>query len=159
MRWGSYADADSDDAEFHRVLERVLTGRIRNPIVDAFNAYRLPNRRLVKEIRATNLLPWIHTHFPEVPVIYLLRHPIAASWSATELGWKPYISEFLRQPRLMDGPLAPYRDVVARHGDDPDLFHRHVLRWCLENSVPIGELEPGVGSCGLLREPGAGPVR
>ncbi len=143
MRWGSYADADSDDAEFHRVLERVLTGRIRNPIVDAFNAYRLPNRRLVKEIRATNLLPWIHAHFPEVPVIYLLRHPVAASWSATELGWKPYISEFLRQPRLMDGPLAPYRDVVVRHGDDPDLFHRHVLRWCLENSVPISQLEPG----------------
>jgi hypothetical protein len=143
MPWGSYVDAGDDDAEFHRVMERILTGRVRNPIVDAFNVYRFPQRRLVKEIRATNLLPWTHAQFPEVPVIYLLRHPVATAWSATELGWKPFLSEFLRQERLMDGPLAPYRDVIARHGDDPDLFHRHVLRWCLENSVPIGQLEPG----------------
>lgn len=142
MPWGRYADPDDDDPELHRVVGRILTGRVRNPLVDTLNVYRFPRCRLVKEIRVTNLLPWIHAHFPGVPVIYLLRHPIAASWSAAQLGWEPSLDEFLRQQRLMDGPLSPWREPIARHAGDADLFHRHVLRWCLENSVPIGQLHP-----------------
>jgi hypothetical protein len=143
VAWGSYADPGDDDPELRRVMGRILTGRIRNPLVDSLNTHRFPRRRLVKEIRATNLLPWIHAQFPEVPVIYLLRHPVAASWSATQLEWKPFFGEFLGQDRLMEGPLAPFADVITRHRADADLFHRHVLRWCMENSVPIGQLAPG----------------
>jgi hypothetical protein len=141
--WGRYADPDDVDPELQNVLERILTGRIRSRWPDHFNEYRFPKRRLVKEIRATNLLPYIRHRFPEVPVIYLLRHPVATAWSATELEWEPLLSEFLRQDRLMNGPLAPFAAVIARHGDDPDLFHRHVLRWCMENLVPISLLAPG----------------
>jgi len=110
--------------------------------VDSLNLERFPRRRLVKEIRITNLVPWMHARFPEVPFVYLLRHPVAASWSATQLRWKPFLGEFLRQDKLMEGPLAPFAGVIARHGADADLFHLHVLRWCLENVVPVELLPP-----------------
>jgi hypothetical protein len=141
--WGTYAEPGTVDPELDRVLRRVLSGRIRHRWPDRFNAYRFPARRLVKEIRATNLLPYVRARFPQVPAIYLLRHPVATAWSSAELGWDPFLDEFLRQDRLMNGPLAPYRAVIARHGEDPDLFHRHVLRWCMENTVPIEQLTPG----------------
>jgi hypothetical protein len=143
VAWGSYVDPRHPDPEIQRVLDRILAGRIRSRWADHFNVYRFPRRRLVKEIRATNLLPFVRTRFPQIPIIYLLRHPVATAWSATELGWASFLSEFLRQDSLMDGPLAPYREVIDRHGDDPDPFHGHVLRWCLENAVPIGLLPPG----------------
>ncbi len=143
LPWGSYADPDRDDPELRQVLEHILSGRLRSRWADRHNAYRFPRRRLVKEIRATNLLPWLSVQFPEMPIVYLLRHPVPTAWSATELGWDPFLSEFLGQARLMDGPLAPWREVITRHGDDPDLFHRHVLRWCMENVVPISLLSPG----------------
>jgi len=143
LPWGSYADPGRDDPELRQVLERILSGRLRSRWSDRHNAYRFPRRRLVKEIRATNLLPWLSAQFPQMPIVYLLRHPVPTAWSAMELGWDPFLSEFLGQPRLMDGPLAPWREVIARHGADPDLFHRHVLRWCMENVVPISLLSPG----------------
>jgi hypothetical protein len=141
--WGRYAEPGTADPELERVIRLILAGRVRSQWTDKFNEYRFPRRRLVKEVRATNLLPWLVPRFPEVPVIYLLRHPVAMAWSAAELGLKPYFSEYLDQPLLMDGPLAPWRDAISRHVHDPDPFHQHVLRWCMENSVPIRLLAPG----------------
>jgi hypothetical protein len=118
-----------------------LSGRVRSVWTEQFNAHRIPRRRLVKEIRATNLLPWITTNFPGLPVVYLLRHPVASAVSATELQWDSFLSEFLGQQPLMSGPLQPFADIIAEHAD-ADLFHRHVLRWCMENYVPVRLLAP-----------------
>ena len=140
---GLYADPAEDDPELHRVVRRILTGRVRScRWADYFNAYRFPRRRLVKEIRITNLLPWIHAQFPEVPVIYLLRHPIPASSSAARMEWDPLLNEFVYQDQLMDGPLAPWRELITTQSTDPDHFYRHVLRWCMENLVAISQLPP-----------------
>ena len=141
--WGRSAEPAERDDALDAVLRRILTGRVRSHWSDKFNRVRLPRRRLVKEIRATNLLPRIVARYPGMPVVYLLRHPIPAAWSAADLHWKPYLGEFLSQPKLVDGPLAPLRALVDEiaAGDDP--FERHVLRWCMENYVPVHGLAPG----------------
>jgi hypothetical protein len=141
--WGRYAEPGVADPELERVVGLILAGRVRSQWTDKFNLYRFPRRRLVKEVRATNLLPWLRDRYPDIPIIYLLRHPVPMAWSAAELRLKPYFSEYLGQPLLMDGPLAPWRELIERHIADPDPFHCHVLRWCMENSVPIRQLAPG----------------
>jgi hypothetical protein len=141
--WGRYSAPDDDDPELDDVLDRILTGRVRSRWSDKFNRYRLPRRRVVKEVRATNLLPRITRRFPDLPVVYLLRHPIPTAWSAAELHWKPYLREFLDQKALVDGPLAPFRSVIADEVANGNPFQKHVLRWCLENYVPVTELAPG----------------
>ena len=65
--WGSYVAAGEDDAEIHRVMKRILTGRIRNPMVDKFNGYRFPQRRLVKEIRPPISCPGPMRSSPRCP--------------------------------------------------------------------------------------------
>jgi hypothetical protein len=141
--WGLYSDPGQPDAALDHVLERILTGRVRNQWANKFNQVRLPRHRLVKEVRATNLLPRIAKQYPGMPVVYLLRHPIPTAWSASELYWKPYLGEFLGQRQLIGGPLAPFADVIAEEATSDDLFQRHVLRWCLENFVPVQQLHPG----------------
>ena len=141
--WGRYSDPDGPDAELDDVMRRILTGRVRSRWSDKFNRRRLPRRRLVKEVRATNLLPRIVERFPGMPIVFLLRHPIPTAWSAAELHWKPYLGEFLGQAPLVDGPLAPFRGIIAEHASSEDLFEKHVLRWCLENYIPVNFLAPG----------------
>ena len=141
--WGYFAEPGDSDPDLAAVMGRIVSGRVRGWATDIYNTRRFPRRRLVKDIRATNLLPWLHARFPEVPIVYLLRHPVPAAWSATELGWDPSLGEFLGQRRLVDGPLAPWREVIAGHDAGGDIFESHVLRWCLENVVPIGWLAPG----------------
>jgi hypothetical protein len=141
--WGRYADPADPDPALAAVMTPILQGRVRSKWSDVYNRARLPPHRHVKEIRATNMLPWLCARYPTMPTVYLLRHPVPAAWSATELGWDPVLSEFLGQPALTDGPLAPYRDVITAAARDDSPFVRHVLRWCMENTVPVDMLAPG----------------
>jgi hypothetical protein len=144
VRPGQYLAADDDpDPALADVLDKILTGRIRNRFADKYNTVRLPGLRLVKEVRITNVLPWIVRHYPRTPVVYLLRHPVPLAWSVTELGWPGKLDEILAQTALMEGPLAPFGDVIREAAASPDHFHRVVLQWCLENAVPIRRLEAG----------------
>jgi hypothetical protein len=141
--YGRYSDPSEPDPELDAVLRRILSGRVRDRWSDKLNRYRLTRRRLVKEVRATNLLPRIVQSFPDMPIVYLLRHPIPTAWSATKLHWLPYLKEFFRQTEFMVGPMAPMQGVIDDTMADKDLFQRHVLRWCLENYIPVNRLAPG----------------
>lgn len=143
VRWGQYLDPDGADPAVEDVVTKVLEGRVRSRWSDKFNTARLPRRRLVKEIRATNLLPWVAARYPDTPVVYLLRHPVACSLSAAALNWKPFLGEFYAQPSLMEGPLGPFADYVHETEAGGDLLTAHVLRWCMENFVPVNMLERG----------------
>ncbi len=142
VRFGHYIDPDDEpDPAVAKVVDRVLRGRVRNRFTDKYNKARFPRCRVVKEVRATNLLPWIVRRYPRTPVVYLLRHPVPTAWSVNELGWPGKLDQFLAQESLMHGPLEPFRALIAEAAASPDVFHRTVLQWCLENYVPIQLLE------------------
>jgi hypothetical protein len=143
VRFGRYVDPDDDpDPAIAYVLDQVLTGRIRDRWTDKFNTVRFPRCRVLKDVRATNLLPWIVRRYPTTPTVYLLRHPIPSAWSVAALGWPDKLEQFLGQEALMHGPMAPFRPLIDEAAASSDLFHRIVLRWCLENLVPIRVLDP-----------------
>ena len=113
---------------------------------NSFNRARLARGRVVKDISSTNLLPWIVDRYPEVPVVYLLRHPVPVAWSQASMGW---------------GTLGPYLRHGTGAGDDPPLcrtelmrqtFVENVLRWCLENVVPLTTLAPDAAHVVLYEE-------
>ncbi|HVC69380.1 MAG TPA: sulfotransferase [Acidimicrobiales bacterium] len=143
--FGQYLDPQPGvvaDPAVADVLDRVLTGRLRSRWSDEYNTVRLPRSRLIKEIRATNLLPWLAIRYPRTPIVYILRHPVPSAWSVTELGWPDRLEQFLSQDALRRGPLAPFATLIAEAENSPDPFSRFVLRWCLENAVPTSLLDP-----------------
>jgi hypothetical protein len=145
IRWGHYVDPQIGDPLVAAVLDRVVTGRIRGLWCDRYNASRLPQGRVIKEIRATNLAPLIAKRYPQMPLIYLLRHPLATAVSASDLGWDDRLDEFLGQESLMSGPLAAWRDIIERAATTVQRNGQcaMVLRWCLENLVPLTALRSG----------------
>jgi Sulfotransferase family len=144
VRFGQFLDPGSGaDPTMARVLDRIMTGRVRSRWTDDYNTVRLPHCRVVKEIRATNLLPWMVRRYPRTPVVYLLRHPVPSAWSVSQLGWPDNLRQFTDQGALMEGPLEPFQTLIREALDSNDPFRRLVLRWCLENVVPIQMLEAG----------------
>ncbi len=137
IRFGHYIDPDGgSDPAVTEILDKVVAGRIRGRWIDEYNVVRLPRCRVVKEIRATNLLPWIARRYPRTPVVYLLRHPVPSAWSVAQLGWPDNLQQFVGQPSLMEGPLAALGNTIRQTAGASDPFRRLVLRWCLENFVP-----------------------
>jgi hypothetical protein len=86
----------------------------------------------------TNMLPWLVARYSQIPIIYLLRHPLAVAWSYSQLTWDDGLGHVLRQEPLMEDYLGAFRDKIFRQ-----MFLSHIYRWCCENYVPINSLSPG----------------
>ena len=136
-----YVDPASDDPELDRVFKKILSGRIRNLWVDKQNTSRLPRGRVIKDCYGTNLAPYLATHFPEVPLIFLLRHPVATAHSAVGLGWFDEIEIILDQHDLISQQFAAQTSIIeAVAASERNTVPRFVLRWCLENYLPLSLL-------------------
>jgi hypothetical protein len=135
-----YLRPTDSDHSFLQPATRILSGRIRNRWADQFNERHLVRRRLIKDIRANLILRWVREHFPQIPIVLMLRHPCAVANSKIRLGWQTHLDDLLRQPDLISDHLAPFVDTLAA-ATDP--FERHILLWCVENWVPLRQFRRG----------------
>jgi hypothetical protein len=135
-----YIRPDSQDPRFLEPVKAILAGRISNWWVDQYNTRFFATRRLIKDIRANLFLKWLHTQFPKIPIVLLLRHPCAVALSKRKLKWQIYMETFLSQPELMEDYLEPFAEVMACTENE---FDKHVLDWCIETYVPLKQFKPG----------------
>jgi hypothetical protein len=126
--------------EFLRPARTIFSGELRSRWADRFHSRFVVRRRLIKDIRANLMLGWIRTNFPEMPIIFLLRHPCAVANSKIKLGWKPDMDVFLSQRELVEDFLKPFEGEVRSAKTD---FERHVFSWCVESYVPLAQLRRG----------------
>ena len=137
---GQYLRRDDTDPRYLDPMTRILTGRMRNPWADHLNHVVVARRRLVKEIRANLLAPWLVERFPGMPVVLLVRHPLGVAVSRRELGWSDHLDDALAQPRLVQDHLTADQDASLRALTDP--FARAVAQAGLETLVPLRMTSP-----------------
>jgi hypothetical protein len=140
-----YMRPEEDDPRLLEFSRRVLSGRIRHPWTDRYVETLRPRLRVVKEIRANLLLYWLRLRFPEVPLLFVLRHPCAVVASRLSLGWATDgdLEPLLAQRALMDDFLADHAPAIAAARSPEE---KHALIWCITNLIPLrqfprGELE------------------
>ncbi len=119
-----------------RTVDALLAGRVRGWWTDAHNRRRLVRRRIVKEVRLTNLLPWVRQRHPGLRIVYGVRDPVAVARSWLELGWGDDLDDLLSQPALL-ARFPGLEQTIAAVARGGDALERHVLRWCLENAIPL----------------------
>ena len=128
-----------------RAIERVLAGRARSAHIDQLPVARLPRSRLVKDVHAANLLPWFRASYPAMPVLYVVRHPVAASLSRLESGAFYGLGDYLETPagraEAERSPAARWLPPYDRWRREAEPLVRLVAEWCIENAYPLGELE------------------
>jgi hypothetical protein len=112
-------------------------------------------RRLVKEIRANLLAPWLVEHFPGMPVVLLVRHPLAVAVSRREMQWGDHLDDALAQEHLVADHLSADQLSYLRGLTHP--FARAVAQAGLETLVPVRMTTPQellvVTYEGLVTEP------
>ena len=145
------------------LVERVLSGRTRKRPLGQIVITRLPHARVVKDIHSSNLLPWYRARFPQVPVVFAVRHPIATACSRLRHGDFYGLARYLETARgrrqAEDSPVSAWLQAYDEHREDPDELVRGVAEWCIENAYPLQRC----GSEGAMlvfyeqavREPGA----
>ncbi len=121
-----------------------MSGRVRTVHIDQVVCARLARSRIVKDVHAANLLPWFRAHHPTVPVVFVLRHPIAASLSRLRSGSFYGLGDYLATPAgradAERSPVAARLSLYDRHRADPEPLVRLVAEWCLENVHPLGDI-------------------
>ena len=143
FRRGHYIDPLDQQHPLARTIDELLAGRVRSWWTDRPNNRRIATRRIVKEIRITNLVPWIHARHPGLRIVYAVRDPVAVATSWLELAWPDDLDELLSQEALL-ACFPDARAEIDRVAGRADPFERNVLRWCLENAIPLKADLPGV---------------
>jgi hypothetical protein len=136
-----YMRPGMENPEFHAFARKVFTGEIRNRWIDRQNERIRSEYRVIKEIRINLALKWLHDNFPEVPILFLMRHPCAVVASRMELNWATDrdIEPFLSQPDLVEDHLAPYMEIIKHANTDEE---KHAVIWCVSNLVPLRQFQP-----------------
>jgi hypothetical protein len=137
---GQYLRRSDTDPRFLDPMRAILTGRVRNPWTDHLNHVVVARRRLVKEIRANLLAPWLVEQFPGMPVVLLVRHPLGVAVSRREMGWQDHLDDALAQPDLVADHLHPEQATWLHGLTHP--FARSVAQAGLETLVPLRMTTP-----------------
>ncbi|MBU0678896.1 MAG: sulfotransferase domain-containing protein [Verrucomicrobia bacterium] len=138
LRYRHYLRPYETKSKYLKPVHAILSGRLKSKWTDKFNHRLLSRHRLVKEIRANHMLKWLRVQFPEMPIILVVRHPCAVAHSKIQLNWHTQLDEFLDQPELMKDWLEPFLQEMMSARTD---IERHVFMWCIENYVPLKQLE------------------
>lgn len=137
-----YSRPDAENPKLHAFAQRIFKGEIRNRWIDHKNERVFSKYRLIKEIRANLSLKWLHDNFPEVPVIFLMRHPCAVVASRLQLGWATDrdIEPFLSQLDLIEDHLTPFMSLILNAKTAEE---KHAIIWCVSNLVPLRQFKTG----------------
>jgi hypothetical protein len=92
-------------------------------------------RPLLKDPIAFFSAEWLAETF-DMDVIVLIRHPAAFVSSIKRLGWDVNFANFLEQPRLLEGRLAPFAAEVRHlHEQRQDIVEHGILVWRMIHHV------------------------
>ncbi len=96
-------------------------------------------RYVVKELSTKPVMPWFDAIWrKQARIVYLVRHPLAVSYSIVSQAWDFTHVAFLQDPHFVDSHLtANLVQLAERIKNCGTVFERHVLDWCLENVVPL----------------------
>jgi hypothetical protein len=139
-----YLRPDNNDPRFLNPITALLRGKLRNQWADHFNRRFASHRRLIKDIRAGLLLKWLATHFPEVSIVFMLRHPCAAVNSQLRTYWSPPVvdadwEQVVSQEDLVDDFL---REIISDLRTLSSPFEKLIALWCIENVVVLKQFTP-----------------
>ena len=140
LPWGAYVPPGTDHPGLARTVDAIASGHVRDAWTDRQNRRRHYTSRMVKDVTATNLVPWIARHRPDDRVVLILRHPFAVVWSLLEVPWasgRDDTDALFADAGLREaiGPVAGLDGWIAQAA--ADAFVNRTLKWCLENALPL----------------------
>lgn len=134
-----YLRSSEKQEDYLMPAKEIFSGKIRNKWTDKFNRKLFVKKRIVKDIRTNLLLKWIKVNFEQIPIILLIRNPMAVihSWIREGFG-DGLISRdiLLSQDDLLEDFLQPYKDHYLKA---ETAFERLMFFWCIYYYIPLNQ--------------------
>jgi hypothetical protein len=136
-----YIRENNCDTYYLKSTEAILSGRIRNKWTDQYHRKFIASKRLIKDIRANLFLKWMKVNFPDIKIIFLMRHPcaVARSFFRRQRNYS-YLKPFLEQKLLVNDYLRPHINNIENISSD---FEAIIYSWCIQNFIPLKTLKRG----------------
>ena len=147
----TYRRPEGEDLELEKFTRAVLSGAIRDPQwIDRQVDCLFPRGRIIKDVRICLFLRWIQKRFPQVPIVFVVRHPCAVVASHVKLGWSTDVDvdSMLQQRELVEDFLEPHLDTIHAR---TQAHERTAILWCVNNLVVSKQFE-GHGLTALFYE-------
>jgi hypothetical protein len=145
-----YIRPDTADPVLEKQARLILSGKIKNPWIDSgYNRKVLYRKRIIKDIRCNLMLGWLKNLLPEMPIILLVRHPLAMahSWENLRmLAEDPMANDrtdfelITSQKALLDD--FPVVRQAAKEIDKSSILETILFIWCVLYYVPFNQLSP-----------------
>lgn len=113
---------------------RRTLGLFRDLPLSWYRRFVVRPRPLLKDPIAVFSAEWLAKRFG-MAVVVTVRHPAAFTWSYLRIDEPNRFSDLLAQPALMEGPLAPHAEDVARAARNDDPVVQAALLWKIVYSV------------------------
>lgn len=140
-----YIHPDKIDHPLTNPARRILAGRPRGEWVDRDNPGWAYRGRIVKEIQANLMLGWLRKIAPQMPIVLMVRHPMAVLKSWSSLGWADAVPGQVRgfervaqhEELLRDYPrIAAVLETI----DPRNPLDRVIFQWAVYHYVPVRQL-------------------
>ena len=138
-----YLSPKTRDRNFEELARRILKGHVHLAWTDRYNKRYISSKRIVKCIRLMLSFDWIHLHFPTIPIIYILRHPLAVINSRMNMISKyPFWSVSKNQINELRETLIDDYPNYFSFGDInlESEFQRQLVYWCIINRIALDQL-------------------
>jgi hypothetical protein len=131
-----YRRPEDRDSQLQVYARQVLSGDIQNSWIDREVDRFHFQFRILKEVRGNLFLRWLHNHVPEIPLIFMIRHPCAVVLSRMEAGWdtEEDIQAFVSQKTLVDDFLSDKMALILNAVSQEE---KHAAIWAIQTLVPI----------------------
>jgi hypothetical protein len=134
-----YIPPNYKNDEYFKIFKKILSGEVKNKWVDQDNRVFRPKGRIVKSIRSSFYLKWIKNNFPEIPIVFMIRHPCAVVLSRAKMGWSENeLDLFLKQELLVRDHLESYIPIIERA---ETLIQKNACIWCIQNLIAFSTME------------------
>ena len=142
-----YIRPDTSNKELLNIASDIFSGKYFNPRVDTGNISLFYSGILIKDIFANLFSYWALQHFPNIKLIFLIRHPFSVALSKLKRKnwfWMTNPMDFLNQDELYEDYLQPFEDLIQRTSSSGDYIQKQVLIWAIINYIPLIQFDSDV---------------
>lgn len=83
-------------------------------------------------------MKWIRNNFPEVSIIFIIRHPCGVISSKKKRDWYANLELIIKQESLINDYIKPYLDEMS---SAKNKIQKNACQWCVRNLIPFRMME------------------
>lgn len=131
-----------------KAARRILTGRVSNGWVNQDNHGLFHTRRIIKEIKCNLMLRWLREVCPSMPIVLIVRHPLAVAASWLKLGWGVELAggrtdyEIIGSQQTLLDDFPVIRQAMGSL-DNNSLFEKIIFEWSVFHLLPFRQFSQG----------------